>query len=123
MTAITTQVKDKVWKDYTKKSNSKSELKSMFLGNNPGEAYKKISVKLKKKLDEETNKKSLRPTRKTKTSSSPKKSPKKTKSSPKRIKNSPKRTISPKRSPKRSPKKKTISPKGSPKRTLRPTRK
>ena len=137
-TKITPKVKNKVWQDYTKNSNSKNELKQMFLGMNPTNAYKKISLKLKKKLDQvkassSPLRKTLRPKILTKSSkgpygpygpcgpygpsgpSGPSGTSRKTTKS-KRI-SSPKRTTSPtglKRSPKRriSP----ISPKRSPKR-------
>jgi len=119
-TKITPKVKNKVWQDYTKNSNSKNELKQMFLGMNPTNAYKKISLKLKKKLDQvkassSPLRKTLRPKIPTKSSSSPSRKPKKSK----RI-SSPKRTMSPtgpKRSPKRrvsSPKRRVSSPKRSP---------
>jgi hypothetical protein len=83
-TKITTKVKDKVWKDYTKNSKSKNELKQMFLGLNPTDAYKKISIKLKKKIDQikASPKKTLKPSR-TKIRSSPSRT--KIKSSPSRV--------------------------------------
>ena len=100
-TKITTKLKDKVWKDYTKKTASKNELKQMFLGKNPTDAYKKISIKLKKKIDEETGKSSkkvlkpkkpISPNRKMKVVSIDKASSKKSKMSPSRKnKKSPKR--------------------------------
>jgi len=131
-TKITPKVKNKVWQDYTKNSNSKNELKQMFLGMNPTNAYKKISLKLKKKLDEvkvssSPLRKTLRPRikkpknsssspssplshskgeKKTKRITSPKRkknSPKRKKNSPKRKKNSPKRTSPKRSSPKRRP--------------------
>ncbi len=49
-TKITHKIKDKVWKDYTNNTNSKHELKQMFLGKSPSIAYQKISIKLKKKI-------------------------------------------------------------------------
>ena len=105
-TKITPKVKNKVWQDYTKNSNSKNELKQMFLGMNPTNAYRKISLKLKKKLDQV--KVSSSPVRKTLR-------PKKSNTSPSRKSIKSKRIASPKRSsPKRS------SPKrSSPKRHLR----
>ena len=71
---ITPQIKNKVWKDYTKDSKAKNELKQMFLGTNPTDAYKKISIKLKKKLDkvktnESPNRKTLKPKRSNKSPS------------------------------------------------------
>ena len=124
-TKITPKVKNKVWQDYTKNSNSKNELKQMFLGMNPTNAYKKISLKLKKKLDEvkvssSPLRKTLRPRiKKPKNSSSSPSSPlshskgatktkritspKRKKNSPKRKKNSPKRTSPKRSSPKRRP--------------------
>ena len=121
-TKITPKVKNKVWQDYTKNSNSKKELKQIFLGINPTNAYKKISLKLKKKLDEVKTNSS--PVRKTLRPKIPKiKSPlRKSKSklskssttSPKRKTTKSIRVLSPK-SPKR-----TISPK-SPKTTKRRT--
>ena len=129
-TKITPKVKNKVWQDYTKNSNSKNELKQMFLGMNPTNAYKKISLKLKKKLDEvkvssSPLRKTLRPKiKKPKNSSSspsgPSRETTKTKriTGPKRKKNSPKRRIiSPKRSsPKRSSPKRSSPKRSSPKR-------
>ena len=113
-TKITPKVKNNVWQDYTKNSNSKNELKQIFLGMNPTNSYRKISLKLKKKLDQvkvssSPPRKTLRPKipkiKSTKKSSlghngtirsSPKKkspnSPKR--SSPKRRISSPKRRIS-----------------------------
>ena len=44
---ITPKIKDKVWKDFTKNTSSKNALKQIFLGENPGQSYKKISDKLK----------------------------------------------------------------------------
>ena len=116
-TKITPEVKNKVWQDYTKNSNSKNELKQMFLGMNPTNAYRKISLKLKKKLNQVKTssspvRKTLRPKIPKKISSGPKRisSPKR---SPKRsLKRSPKRSL--KRSPKRSPKRKISSPKRRP---------
>lgn len=105
-TTISTHVKNQVWSDFTKRPNSKNELKRMFLGTNPTQAYKKISDKLKKNLD-----KASKDTTKKKTSKlSPKRSKiKSPRSSPKR---------SPKRSPKSSPKRPSKgSPKRSPKRS------
>ena len=124
-TKITPKVKNNVWQDYTKNSNSKNELKQMFLGMNPTNAYKKISLKLKKKLDEvkvssSPLRKTLRPRiKKPKNSSSSPSSPlshskgatktkritspKRKKNSPKRKKNSPKRTSPKRSSPKRRP--------------------
>ena len=117
---ITNKLKDKIWKDYTRKTTSKNELKQMFLGANPTSAYQKISVKLKKKINDETSRKS--PKRSTKSTRSPKRSTKSTRS-PKRSTRSPKRsTRSPKRST-RSPKRSTRSPKRStrsPKRSKNP---
>lgn len=102
--AISTHVKNKVWSEFTKKQNSKNELKKMFLGSNPTEAYKKISEKLKKKLDKATkastdiksSKKTSKLSPKMSSTRSPKRSPVKSKS----IITSPKRTS--KKSP-RSP--------------------
>ena len=103
-TKITPKVKNKVWQDYTKNPSSKTELKQMFLGMNPTNAYKKISSKLKKKLDQvkvssSPIRKTLRP-KKTINSSFKSPSRKHEKSirtfSPKRIK-SPKRKTSPSR--------------------------
>ena len=98
-TKITPEIKNKVWQDYTKSSKSKNELKQMFLGMNPTNAYKKISLKLKKKLNEVKTssspvRKTLRPKKLSKGSTSSI-SPKRTRS-PKRT-SSPKRTRSPKR--------------------------
>lgn len=137
-TKLTTKLKDQVWKDYTKNSKSKTELKNIFLGNNPTDAYKKISTKLKNKLTSASKspsksllkypkRKSLKPS-KPSTSiipfsafGSPSKSPrlirhKSSKLSPKR------KTRSPKRSP-RSPGRKTRSPKRSPRSLKSPSRK
>ena len=50
---LTSKIKDKIWKDFTKNSSSKDELKQIFLGVNPGQSYKKISDKLKTKLNTE----------------------------------------------------------------------
>jgi hypothetical protein len=50
---ITPKIKDKVWKDFTKNSSSKSALKQIFLGDNPTKSYKKISDRLKTKLNTE----------------------------------------------------------------------
>ena len=128
-TKITPKVKNKVWQDYTKNSNSKNELKQMFLGMNPTNAYRKISLKLKKKLDQV--KVSSSPLRKTLRPKIPKiKSSKKsylgtsgpsrkTTSSKRSSPNSPKRRSanSPKRSSPNGPKKsspKRISPKRRP---------
>lgn len=125
-TKITPKVKNKVWQDYTKNSNSKNELKQMFLGTNPTSAYKKISLKLKKKLD--NVKTSSSPSRKTLRPKIPKKSLspfRKSKSLKRSPKQSPKRSnkLSPKRSTKRSPKRSPKrSIKQSPKRILRPSR-
>ena len=120
-TKITPKVKNKVWQDYTKNSNSKNELKQMFLGMNPTNAYKKISLKLKKKLDQvkassSPLRKTLRPKIPTKSSKGPY-GP----SSPSRKTTKSKRISSPKRSPKRrtSPKRR-ISPTG-PKRIISPS--
>ena len=114
---ITNKLKDKIWKDYTKKTTSKNELKQMFLGANPTSAYQKISVKLKKKINDETSRRS--PKRSTKSpkrsTRSPKRSTKSTRS-PKRSTRSPKRSTRSTRSPKRStrsPKRSTRSPKRS----------
>ena len=114
-TKITPKVKNKVWQDYTKNSNSKNELKQMFLGMNPTNAYKKISLKLKKKLDQV--KVSSSPVRKTLRPKIPKiKSSKKSSLGP----NSPKRS-SQKRSspngPKRSSPKRSSPKRSSPKRS------
>ena len=80
-TKITPKVKNQVWQDYTKNSNSKNELKQMFLGKDPTNAYKKISLKLKKKLDQVKVRSS--PLKKTLRSKIPKiKSPKKSLMSP-----------------------------------------
>ena len=130
-TKITTKIKDKVWKDYTKNSTSKSELKNIFLGNNPTDAYKRISSKLKSKLSSASKspskspkRKSLRPSRLSLSSrpstaiipfsafGSPAKSPrlirhKSSKLSPKRSPRSPGRKI-------KSPGRKIKSPKRSP---------
>ena len=92
---ISSKIKNKVWKDYTKNAQSKNELKQMFLGINPTEAYQKISLKLKKKLDEaKTNASPKRTTLK------PTKKPKKTLSPTRK----PKRSISPSRAKKSSTK-------------------
>lgn len=135
-TKITHKVKNQVWEDYTKNSNSKKELKQMFLGMNPTSAYKKISLKLKKKLDEakvsssplrktlrpkikipkKLSKGTLSPSRKTIKSerTTSHHDPKRRISSPKRI--SPQRSSqrsskrSPKRSPQRSSKRSPINP-------------
>ena len=145
---LTSKIKDKIWKDFTKNSSSKDELKQIFLGVNPGESYKKISDKLKTKLNTEVKNISINsPKRKSirpkilniiKTDKNVKKltigqgckghptlvihnSPKRKISSPKRKIASPKRKIA---SPKRkiaSPKRKISSPKrkiASPKRTI-----
>ena len=87
-TKITPKVKNKVWQDYTKNSNSKNELKQMFLGMNPTNAYKKISLKLKNRLNQERLtssplRKSLKPRKK---SSSPTRKLSKPLLSPKRSK-------------------------------------
>ena len=68
---ITHKIKDKIWKDYTKNIKSKDELKQMFMGANPTSAYKKISDKLKKQINKETNS----PSRKVKSPSRKVKSP------------------------------------------------
>ena len=109
ITQYTPQVKDKAWKEYSKKSTAKNELKNIFLGNKPTETYSRIKDKIKKELTKVDKKKTLKPTLI--------KSPKRKVKSPKRKVKSPKRTISPKRkvkSPKRkvkSPKRKVKSPK------------
>jgi hypothetical protein len=127
-TKITPKVKNKVWQDYTKNYNSKNELKQMFLGMNPTNAYEKISLKLKKKLDQvkassSPRRKTIRPKILTKSSKGPygpsgtsrKTTKSKRISSPKRttsptgLKRSPKRRISP-ISPKRSPKRRPSNP-------------
>ena len=116
-TKITPKVKNKVWQDYTKNSNSKNELKQMFLGMNPTNAYKKISLKLKKKLDQvkasssSPLRKTLRPKIPKKSTSSPSRNPTKSKriSSPKR-RTSPTGPTGLKRSPKRSPKRRPSNP-------------
>ena len=119
---ITPKIKDKVWKDFAKKSSSKSDLKNIFMGNNPTDAYGKIKTKLKKDLDREVDKskKSLKP-RKSTTTKIVRLSPRKATKSPRK---SPKRTVkkSPRRSQKRTVKK---SPRRSPKRTVKksPSRK
>ena len=111
-TKITPKVKNKVWQDYTKNSNSKNELKQMFLGMNPTNAYRKISLKLKKKLDEV--KVSSSPLRKTLRPKIPKiKSSKKSSLGP----NGPKKSSQKRNSPKRrisSPKRRISSPKRRP---------
>ena len=130
-TKITPKVKNKVWQDYTKNSNSKNELKQMFLGMNPTNAYKKISLKLKKKLDQvkvsSPVRKTLRPkipniksSKKSSTSLSSRYSPSRKTTKSKRI-SSPKRSnlkiSSPKRSsPKRSSSKRKTTSRTSPKR-------
>jgi len=48
---VSNKVKDKVWKDYTKKTSAKSQLKQMFMGQDPGKAYKKISSKLRTDIE------------------------------------------------------------------------
>ena len=53
---ITPKIKDKVWTDFAKKSSSKSDLKNIFMGANPTDAYGKIKSKLKKELDKEVDK-------------------------------------------------------------------
>ena len=107
-TKITPQIKDKVWKSYTQKSSSKSELKNIFLGTKPTEAYSKIKLQLKNELNKETSKpRDLKPTIKiTKLS----------KTRPLNSPRSPKKSLSLKKSLKspRSPKKSPRSPKKSP---------
>ena len=95
---ITPKIKDKVWKDFTKKSSSKNALKQIFLGENPGQSYKKISDKLRIKLTSVMKTKSVSPS-------------KKLKNSP----NGPKRPTSP-----NGPKSPT-SPNGNKRKSLRPT--
>ena len=121
-TKISSKVKDKVWKDYTRNKNSKSELKQMFLGSSPSKAYQKISVKLKKKLNEETLKspsRSLKPTkspsRKLKTTKSPSRKLKTIKSPSRKLKTtkSPSRKLKTTKSPLRS-----LKPKNSKKKKI-----
>ena len=107
---ITPSIKDKVWKSYTEKPSSKSELKNIFLGNNPTDSYSKINIKLKKHLDTECKKKSASPKRK---SASPKRksaSPKRKSGSPKRKSLLPVSLVSSKKKSE-SPKRKSLLPK------------
>ena len=126
---ITPKIKDKIWHNFTRNTSSKNALKQIFMGDNPGKSYQKISDRLKLQLNNEMKspRSSLSP-RLIKHSSefgsrkSPKRrsrlglmrsSPKRSKSSPKRSKSSPKRSkLSPKRS-KSSPKRSKSSPKRS----------
>ena len=114
---ISQKVKDDVWRDYTKNKTSQKELKSIFMSSNPSSAYKKISDKIRKKLQKtsisdtkvkkSSPRKNLRPSKssnKSLSSKSPKKSlsPKKSKSSKKSL--SPKKEKSHKKSKKNSSK-------------------
>ena len=100
---ITPSIKDKVWKSYTEKPSSKSELKNIFLGNNPTDSYSKINIKLKKHLDTECKKKSASPKRKSA-------SPKRKSGSPKRKSLLPVSLVSSKKKSE-SPKRKSLLPK------------
>ena len=57
MSHITTKAKNTAWENFTKSPSSKQELKQVFMSSNPGDAYNKISSKLKKQLSYANSKK------------------------------------------------------------------
>jgi hypothetical protein len=111
-TTVSTHVKNQVWSDFTKRPSSKNELKKMFLGTNPTQAYKKISEKLKKNLDKASKDTTVKKTCKNTSKLSPKRSKTKSVGSPKRSKT--KSSGSPKRSPVKHKRRSSINPFKSP---------
>jgi len=113
---VTPQIKNEVWKQYTNSASAKNELKDVFFSDTPSSSYKKISDKLKKKLNCLSNKTSKCSPRLTRKDSQKKKS-KSTISLKTKTKDSPKRKNKTSLSPKRKSKS-TLSPKRKSKSTL-----
>jgi hypothetical protein len=67
---VTPAVKEAAWKNFTKKTSSKNELKKVFLGENPTTAYGKVSKSLQLELKKESAKSAKKSSTSKKTSSS-----------------------------------------------------